>query len=267
MEATRGPLCILAGAGTGKTTTITRRIAWQVASGAFPPGQIVAVTFTDKAAGELRARLRALGTDGRARLDLPLGGTRAATPLRRGSGPDPPLEGAAAAADRQLAAGGVPLPARRRPRDGDRVGEEPAPHTRHVPRLARRPRAADPARPLAAGVPGVRAAQGRRGAARLRGPARAGGAAARRGRGRARGGARPLARLHRRRVPGRQPAPAVAARPLARRPGRPLRGRRRLPGDLRLHGRERRVAARAAAALPPRSRRAARAELPLDRRR
>ena len=64
MEATRGPLCILAGAGTGKTTTITRRIAWQVASGAFPPEQIVAVTFTDKAAGELRARLRALGTDG-----------------------------------------------------------------------------------------------------------------------------------------------------------------------------------------------------------
>ena len=64
METTRGPLCILAGAGTGKTTTITRRIAWQVASGAFEPGQIVAVTFTDKAAGELRARLRALGADG-----------------------------------------------------------------------------------------------------------------------------------------------------------------------------------------------------------
>ncbi len=64
METTRGPLCILAGAGTGKTTTITRRIAWQVASGAFAPEQIVAVTFTDKAAGELRARLRALGADG-----------------------------------------------------------------------------------------------------------------------------------------------------------------------------------------------------------
>jgi DNA helicase-2/ATP-dependent DNA helicase PcrA len=64
VAATRGPVCILAGAGTGKTTTITRRIAWQVASGAFAPGELVAVTFTDKAAGELRARLRALGVDG-----------------------------------------------------------------------------------------------------------------------------------------------------------------------------------------------------------
>ncbi len=63
-EATRGPVCILAGAGTGKTTTITRRIAWQVASGAFQPSQVVAVTFTDKAAGELRARLAGLGVEG-----------------------------------------------------------------------------------------------------------------------------------------------------------------------------------------------------------
>jgi DNA helicase II / ATP-dependent DNA helicase PcrA len=64
VETTSGPLCILAGAGTGKTTTITRRIAWQVASGAFRSEHIVAVTFTDKAAGELRTRLRALGVEG-----------------------------------------------------------------------------------------------------------------------------------------------------------------------------------------------------------
>jgi DNA helicase-2/ATP-dependent DNA helicase PcrA len=63
-EATRGPVAILAGAGTGKTTTITRRIAWQVASDAFQPGQILAVTFTQKAAGELRERLGKLGVDG-----------------------------------------------------------------------------------------------------------------------------------------------------------------------------------------------------------
>src|SRR5438552_12453889 len=60
-DAVRGPVCILAGAGTGKTTTITRRIAQQVGSGVFDPTQIMAVTFTDKAGGELRTRLAALG--------------------------------------------------------------------------------------------------------------------------------------------------------------------------------------------------------------
>jgi len=63
-EAVRGPVCILAGAGTGKTTTVTRRIAWQVASGTFRPDQILAVTFTDKAAGVLKARLARLGVEG-----------------------------------------------------------------------------------------------------------------------------------------------------------------------------------------------------------
>jgi DNA helicase-2/ATP-dependent DNA helicase PcrA len=63
-EAVRGPVCILAGAGSGKTTTITRRIAWQVASGTFGAGEILAVTFTDKAAGVMRARLAALGAGG-----------------------------------------------------------------------------------------------------------------------------------------------------------------------------------------------------------
>jgi DNA helicase II / ATP-dependent DNA helicase PcrA len=63
-ELVRGPVCILAGAGTGKTTTITRRIANQVATGAFESSQILAVTFTDRAAGEMRARLGALGAGG-----------------------------------------------------------------------------------------------------------------------------------------------------------------------------------------------------------
>jgi DNA helicase-2/ATP-dependent DNA helicase PcrA len=64
VEAVRGPVCILAGAGSGKTTTITHRIANQVASGAFLPSQILAVTFTEKAAGEIKARLERLGVSG-----------------------------------------------------------------------------------------------------------------------------------------------------------------------------------------------------------
>src|SRR5258708_16217987 len=64
VETVSGPVCILAGAGTGKTTTVTYRIAQQVATDTFSAGQILAVTFTDKAAGELRSRLAALGAQG-----------------------------------------------------------------------------------------------------------------------------------------------------------------------------------------------------------
>ena len=64
VECVRGPVCILAGAGSGKTTTITRRVANQVATQTFHPDQILAVTFTEKAAGQMRARLEQLGVRG-----------------------------------------------------------------------------------------------------------------------------------------------------------------------------------------------------------
>ena len=59
-----GPLAVIAGAGTGKTRAITHRIAYGVAIGRYVPTQVLAVTFTTRAAGELRGRLQQLGARG-----------------------------------------------------------------------------------------------------------------------------------------------------------------------------------------------------------
>ena len=63
-EALRGPVRVLAGAGTGKTRAITHRIAHGVATGTYQPTEVLAVTFTTRAAGEMRGRLRELGAGG-----------------------------------------------------------------------------------------------------------------------------------------------------------------------------------------------------------
>ncbi len=63
-QALHGPVVVLAGAGTGKTRAITHRIAHGTATGAHDPRRTLAVTFTTRAAGEMRSRLRELGVDG-----------------------------------------------------------------------------------------------------------------------------------------------------------------------------------------------------------
>jgi DNA helicase-2/ATP-dependent DNA helicase PcrA len=60
--AARGPVCVLAGAGTGKTRAVAHRIAYAVATGVVDPARVLALAFTTRAAGELRGRLRLLGS-------------------------------------------------------------------------------------------------------------------------------------------------------------------------------------------------------------
>ena len=265
VEAVRGPVCILAGRRvreddddhapgrkSGREQGFSRR--------RDPRGHV----HRQGGRRDARTARAARGPWGSV-CDLPRGGARAAPVLRRrAAGADPRLEGAPAPLHRELAPAAVSLPAGGRPGDRGRMGEEPAHHARRLSELAGGAPSADPGGPDAPRLHRVRAAQGARRLGRLRGPARADHPALRRGPRRAGASARPLPGVHRRRVPGRQPAPADAARPLARRARRAVRGRRRLPVDLRVHGREPRASARDAGAVSARDGRPARGELPLD---
>ncbi len=265
-EAVRGPVCILAGAGSGKTTTITRRIAQQVATAAFAPAQIMAVTFTDKAAGELRARLAALGVSGvRASTfhSAALRQLRHFAPAARSGGSCRRRRSRSArspTACRARTAFG--RPATLRPRSS---GRRTAASDRSDYREAAAER--EPPIPLDLMHRVFRDYERRKASEgmldfedlleRTVQPLRA-------RRSRVRDVPRAVPRVHGRRVPGREPAAADVARPLARRPRRPLRRRRRLPVDLRVHRCRTRASARRPRSFPEHDGGAARGELPLD---
>jgi ATP-dependent DNA helicase UvrD/PcrA len=81
--ATRGPVCVIAGAGTGKTRAIAHRVAYAVRTGVVNPGHVLAVTFTTRAAGELRGRLRQLDGPGGSGLDQVVARTFHSAALRQ----------------------------------------------------------------------------------------------------------------------------------------------------------------------------------------
>ena len=269
--APRGPVCVLAGAGTGKTRTITHRIAHLVRTGHVAPGQVLAVTFTARAAGEMRTRLRALGVAGvqaRTFHAAALRQLRYFWPRVVGGPPWQLLEGKLR--DRRAGRGpgevGTDAATLR-----DLAGEiEWAKASLVAPGgLPGRGGAAAPRRrrgPPSRSPPSTRATRRLKNAAELLDfdDLLLHTAAALEEHGDvARGVPRPLPLLRRRRVPGRHPAAAAGARRVARRARRPHRGRRRQPDDLHVRRRQPEAPARLPAALPRGRRRAAAARLPL----
>ena len=238
-EAVRGPVCILAGAGTGKTTTITRRIAQQVATGAFRARR--------DHGGDVHRQGRRRACARVSRRSASRGCARGrSTPRRSAScdhfAPDA-VGGILPSKALPLRNLGNKLPGAYKFRPaGDLAAEIEWAKNRRIGPDAYLKAAADREPPIPHDLMARIYRDYERGKAEqglmdfedlLESAIRL----FEENEQRRRDVPRAVPRLHRRRVPGRQPPPADAPRPLARRPRRPLRRRRRLPVDLRVHRR------------------------------
>ncbi len=248
----RGPVRVLAGAGTGKTRAITHRIAHGVHSGLYVPTEVLAVTFTTRAAGEMRGRLRGLAVQGvqaRTFHSAALRQLRYFWPHAYGTELPSIIESkiplvVAAARRVRLSTDQALLRDLASEIEWSKVSNvRPDDYAGIAGPRGRSVAGADPetvARILAA----YEEAKRERGQMDMEDVLllTAGLLAERRaGRG---AGASPVQVVRRRRVPGRLAAPVGPARPLARRPARDLRRRRPRPDHLLLRRRQRRLPAR-----------------------